>query len=55
MIAVGHDDFVSASYFAVADVTAGSIDEMANFYSDNNFFIATNKYNMASNVKNSFF
>ncbi len=55
MTAGGHDDFVSASYFAVADVTAGSIDEMANFYSDNNFFIATNKYNMASKVKNSFF
>lgn len=50
-----HDDFVSASYFAVADVIIGSVEDMANFYSDNNFFIATNKYNTVSNVKNSFF
>ena len=55
MTAGGHDDFVSASYFAVADVTAGSVDEMANFYSNNNFLVAVNKYNMKSSVKNGFF
>ena len=55
MTAGGHDDFVSASYFAVADVTATDIDEMVNFYSDNNFFISANKYNVKSNVKNGFF
>lgn len=55
MTAGGHDDFVSASYFAVADVTAGNVDEMVNFYSDNNFFISANKYNIKSAVKNGFF
>lgn len=55
MTAGGHDDFVSASYFAVADVTASDVDEMINFYSDNNFFISANKYNVKSNVKNGFF
>ena len=55
MTAGGHDDFVSASYFAVADVTAGNVDEMVNFYSDNNFFISANKYNTKSAVKNGFF
>lgn len=55
MTAGGHDDFVSASYFAVADVTATDIDEMVNFYSDNNFFISSNRYNVKSNVKNGFF
>ena len=55
MTAGGHDDFVSASYFAVADVTATDIDEMVNFYSDNNFFISANKYNVKSNVRNGFF
>lgn len=55
MTAGGHDDFVSASYFAVADVTAGNVDEMANFYSDDNFMVAINKYSMKSNVKNGFF
>jgi len=55
MTAGGHDDFVSASYFAVADVTAGNVDEMANFYSNNNFLVAVNKYNIKSSVKNGFF
>lgn len=55
MTAGGHDDFVSASYFAVADITAVDVNEMANFYSDNNFFISTNKYNIRSAVKNGFF
>jgi len=55
MTAGGHDDFVSASYFAVADITAGSVDEMVNFYSNNNFFISTNKHNIRSSVKNGFF
>ena len=55
MTAGGHDDFVSASYFAVADVTATDIDEMINFYSDNNFFISSNRYSVKSNVRNGFF
>lgn len=50
-----HDDFVSASYFAVADMSATSIEESVNFYSENNLFIATNKYNSVSNIKNGFF
>jgi hypothetical protein len=55
MTAGQHDDFVSSAYFAVADITAGSVEEAANFYSDNNLIIATNKYNKVSDVKNGFF
>ena len=54
MTAGGHDDFVSASYFAVADITAGSVDEMVNFYTGD-LFLVNNKYNTVNNVKNSFF
>lgn len=50
-----HDDFVSASYFAVADITAGTVEEMANFYSDDNFFLLANKNNKVISSKNSFF
>lgn len=49
-----HDDGVSASYFAVADVTLSSIDEMTNFYSDDNFLLLNNRYNTVSNIKNNF-
>lgn len=50
-----HDDFVSASYFAVADVTAGSIGDAANFYSENNMVILSNRNVTSRNIKNSFF
>lgn len=55
MTAGGHDDFVSASYFAVADINVNSVEEAANFYDDNNLFLLENKYNTSNNIKNSFF
>lgn len=55
MTAGKHDDFVSASYFAVADITVNSTEDIANFYSDNNFKLMKNKYNVASNLKGSFY
>ena len=55
MTAGKHDDFVSASYFAVADITLESVEDIANFYSENNFHLIKNKYNTASNLKGSFY
>lgn len=55
MTAGQHDDFVSASYFAVADVTAGTLEELTNFYSEDNLIITTNKYNTVSNIQGGFF
>lgn len=49
-----HDDGVSASYFAVADVNVADVNEAANFY-DGNFMLLNNKYNTISNIKNDFF
>lgn len=51
----GHDDFVSASYFAVADVTVNELSEIIDFNSDNNFMLLNNKYSMSNNIKNNFF
>lgn len=50
-----HDDFVSASYFAVADITASDVAEIANFYSDENIVIINNKNTVTAGLKNSFF
>lgn len=49
-----HDDFCSASYFAVADVTATDLNEATNFYSGN-FLLVNNANSKYMNVKNSFF
>lgn len=49
-----HDDFVSASYFAVADITINEISEAANFYSDDNFLLLNNANSKFMNVKDSF-
>ena len=46
-----HDDGVSASYFAVADVNVTDVSSMLNFY-DGDFLLLNNKYNTVSNVKN---
>ena len=46
-----HDDGVSASYFAVADVNVADASSMINFY-DGDFLLLNNKYNTVSNVKN---
>lgn len=45
MTSGGHDDFVSASYFAVADVNVASIEEAVNFYDENNLFMVNNMNN----------
>ena len=55
MTAGQHDDGVSASYFAVADVNVSEISEAANFYSDDNLILLNNKYNTVSNVSSNFF
>lgn len=49
-----HDDYVSCSYFAVADINASSVLEAANFYTGD-LLLVNNKYNTVNNVKNSFF
>lgn len=41
-----HDDFVSASYFSVADINVSSIEEAINYYDENNF-ISINNSNMS--------
>lgn len=50
-----HDDFVSASYFAVADVKVNDVAELANFYSENNFVLINNKYATGNNLKGNFY
>lgn len=55
MTAGQHDDFVSASYFAVADITAGSVEDAANFYSDDNIMFINNANTARNGLRNSFF
>lgn len=43
-----HDDGVSASYFAVADVIVNSVEEAINFYDEDNMFMISN---MNNNIK----
>ena len=50
-----HDDFVSASYFAVAEVTSSNVDDVVNFYDSNSLFLINNKYSAANNLKGSFY
>lgn len=40
-----HDDGVSGSYFAVADVIVNSVEEAANYYDEDNLFMVVNKNN----------
>ena len=55
MTAGRHDDAVSASYFAVADVTVNSVEEAANFYDSNNLFLLKNQNSKANDIKGGFF
>lgn len=55
MTAGGHDDAVSASYFAVADVNVDSVEEAANFYDSNNLFLLNNKKVAVNNLRGSFY
>ena len=50
-----HDDFVSCSYFAVAEVTSSNVDDVVNFYDSNSLFLINNKYSAANNLKGSFY
>ena len=51
----GHDDAVSASYFAVADVVVSSVDDMVNFYSMNNFKALSNAHVSFNGIKGGFY
>lgn len=48
-----HDDFVSSSYFAVADVNATEVSDAANFY-DSNFTLLNNAYSKIVSAKDAF-
>ena len=50
-----HDDFVSSSYFAVADVTLNIVQEAANFYDENNLFLLKNQYTKSPEIKGGFY
>lgn len=55
MTAGQHDDAVSASYFAVADIVVDSLEEATNFYDSNNLILIRNKYVTSNNVKGGFY
>ena len=56
MTSGGHDDVVSAGYFAVADVVINSVDEMLNSsFDENNFFVIKNKNNDLTGTGGGFF
>lgn len=55
MTAGGHDDAVSASYFAVADVVVNEVEEAANFYSEDNFVLLNNSFNKRNEIKGGFY
>lgn len=50
-----HDDFVSASYFAVADIVVDSLEEASNFYEPDNMMFIRNKETINRNIKGSFY
>ena len=50
-----HDDAVSASYFAVADINIDSIEEATNFYDLNNMFFISNKNTASTKIKGGFY
>lgn len=55
MTAGQHDDAVSASYFAVADVTIDTVEEASNFYDSNNMIFIKNKSILNREIKGSFY
>lgn len=50
-----HDDAVSASYFAVADVELHSESDMYNTYSENNISVIMNKATNVTGTSGGFF
>ena len=55
MTAGQHDDAVSASYFAVADITIDTVEEASNFYDSNNMFFIKNRSTLNREIKGSFY
>ena len=55
MTAGGHDDAVSASYFAVADIVVNEVEEAANFYSEDNFVLLNNSFSKKNDIKGGFY
>lgn len=55
MTAGGHDDAVSASYFAVADVVVSTIEESVNFYDSNNLMLINNINSKSKKINGSFY
>ena len=54
MTAGQHDDFVSAAYFAVADVTVNELSDIVNFYSDNNLLLLNNANSKHMSISGAF-
>lgn len=50
-----HDDFVSASYFSVADVVVNTVEEAINYYDEDNFRILNNVNSDFKTTSSSFF
>ena len=51
----GHDDAVSASYFATADIVINSVEEAANYYDEDNFFTIQNRNNDIKGTNSGFY
>ena len=50
-----HDDAVSASYFAVADIVIDSLEEATKFYDSNNMMFISNKNINNKSIAGSFY
>ena len=55
MTAGQHDDAVSASYFAVADIVVDSLEEAVKFYDSENMMFIKNKQTMNRTIPGSFY
>lgn len=50
-----HDDAVSASYFATADINVSSVEEVAKFYDSQNMILIKNKQTLNRSIQGSFY
>ena len=55
MTAGQHDDAVSASYFAVADIVVDSLEEAAKFYDSENMMFIKNRQTINRSIPGSFY
>lgn len=55
MTAGGHDDAVSAGYFAVADINITTLEEAVNFYDSDNLFLVNNKSQKGKSFQGGFY